>query len=212
MLAVWVIGYGAGLAGPRHVPLTFALTTLIAMALWITIDLDRPRAGLIRLSDAPLEALNSSESPRQGPLHRTRSTRGASSTASSAPHPAARASPTSPATISTTRWRRASRSQTSTFPTIQELLGISRSRRRYLSRRSRNIATGLRRAAFRAAGWHRSAQPEFIERYNAEWLVERHHHCTRGRSGRSCRQQRDETGKPSTEPGPLHGLVFAAAC
>jgi hypothetical protein len=57
MLAVWVIGYGTGLAGPRHVPLTFALTILIGMAFWITIDLDRPRAGLIRLSDAPLEAL-----------------------------------------------------------------------------------------------------------------------------------------------------------
>jgi len=57
MLAVWAIGYGAGLAGPRHVPLTFALTILISLALWITIDLDRPRAGLIQLSDAPLEAL-----------------------------------------------------------------------------------------------------------------------------------------------------------
>ena len=43
--------------GPRHVPLTFALTILISLALWITIDLDRPRAGLIQLSDAPLEAL-----------------------------------------------------------------------------------------------------------------------------------------------------------
>src|SRR5262249_37079147 len=26
MLAVWATGYGAGIAGPRHVPLTFALT------------------------------------------------------------------------------------------------------------------------------------------------------------------------------------------
>jgi hypothetical protein len=30
---------------------------VIAVALWITIDLDRPRAGLIQLNDAPLESL-----------------------------------------------------------------------------------------------------------------------------------------------------------
>jgi len=57
MLAAGAVGYGSGLAGPRHVPLTFALTLLIGMSLWITIDLDRPRAGLMQLSDAPLEAL-----------------------------------------------------------------------------------------------------------------------------------------------------------
>ena len=57
LLAVWAIGYGAGLVGPRHVPLTFALTILIGLTLWITIDLDRPRAALIQLSDTPLEAL-----------------------------------------------------------------------------------------------------------------------------------------------------------
>jgi hypothetical protein len=39
------------------VPRTFALTILIGLTLWITIDLDRPRAGLIQLSDTPLEAL-----------------------------------------------------------------------------------------------------------------------------------------------------------
>src|SRR5262249_56134497 len=55
MLAVGVIGYASGLAGPRHAPLTVALTMLIWTALWITIDLDRPRAGLMRFHDPPRE-------------------------------------------------------------------------------------------------------------------------------------------------------------
>jgi hypothetical protein len=57
LLAIGVIGYGNGLAGERSVPLTVPLATLIGIALCITIDLDHPRAGLIRLSDAPLIAL-----------------------------------------------------------------------------------------------------------------------------------------------------------
>lgn len=56
-LAVGVIGYGCGLGGGRRTPLTVALAVLIATGLWVTIDLDHPRAGLIRLSDAPLEDL-----------------------------------------------------------------------------------------------------------------------------------------------------------
>jgi hypothetical protein len=35
-----------------------ALAVLVAAALWTTIDLDNPRAGLIQLSDAPLEHLH----------------------------------------------------------------------------------------------------------------------------------------------------------
>ena len=34
-----------------------SLTVLIGVALWVTLDLDNPRGGLIQLSDAPLEAL-----------------------------------------------------------------------------------------------------------------------------------------------------------
>jgi hypothetical protein len=56
-LAVGVIGYGCGLAHERSAPLTVALVVLIGAALWITVDLDHPRAGLIRLSDEPLKAL-----------------------------------------------------------------------------------------------------------------------------------------------------------
>ena len=57
-LAIGVIGYGFGLGGRRRAPLSLPLVLLIGAALWITIDLDRPRAGLMQLSDAPLEALD----------------------------------------------------------------------------------------------------------------------------------------------------------
>ncbi len=56
-LAMAVIGFGCGLGGRRRAPLTVSLTLLIGATLWITIDLDHPRAGLLQLSDAPLRAL-----------------------------------------------------------------------------------------------------------------------------------------------------------
>lgn len=57
VLAVGVIGYGSGMGGRRRTPLTVSLAALISAALWVTVDLDHPRAGLLQLSDAPLEAL-----------------------------------------------------------------------------------------------------------------------------------------------------------
>ena len=63
-LAVGVTGYVCGMGGRRRVPLTVALALLISAALWITVDLDHPRAGLIQLSDAPLKALKFDPSPR----------------------------------------------------------------------------------------------------------------------------------------------------
>jgi hypothetical protein len=56
-LAIGTIGYGCGMGGSRRAPMTSSLALLIGAALWITIDLDHPRGGLLRLSDAPLEAL-----------------------------------------------------------------------------------------------------------------------------------------------------------
>jgi len=56
-LAIGIIGYGCGLGGGRRAPLTVSLAFLLGSVLWITFDLDHPRAGLIRLSDAPLKAL-----------------------------------------------------------------------------------------------------------------------------------------------------------
>ena len=56
-ISVAVIGYGCGLDERRRAPMTVSLTVIIAASLWITYDLDHPRRGLLRLSDAPLEAL-----------------------------------------------------------------------------------------------------------------------------------------------------------
>ncbi len=56
-LAVGVIGYGCGMGGRRRAPMTVSLAALIGTGLWITVDLDHPRGGFMRLSDAPLVAL-----------------------------------------------------------------------------------------------------------------------------------------------------------
>jgi hypothetical protein len=57
VLALGVMGYASGTAHRRRAPLTIPLALLVGTALWITIDLDNPRAGLLQLSDAPLKAL-----------------------------------------------------------------------------------------------------------------------------------------------------------
>jgi hypothetical protein len=57
MLAVGVIGFGCGMGGGRRVAMTVPLAVVIASSLWITIDLDHPRAGLMQISDAPLREL-----------------------------------------------------------------------------------------------------------------------------------------------------------
>jgi len=57
-LAIGAIGYGCGLGGRRRAPFTITLALLIGSSLWITIDLDHSREGLLRLNDAPLKALN----------------------------------------------------------------------------------------------------------------------------------------------------------
>jgi hypothetical protein len=62
-LAMAVIGYGSGRSAHRNLPITVSLAALISAALWITIDLDHPRAGLIRLEDTPLVELNLRGSP-----------------------------------------------------------------------------------------------------------------------------------------------------
>jgi len=57
VLAVGVTGYGGGVAHERRAPLTVALVLVVAALLWVTIDLDHPRSGLLRLNDAPLKEL-----------------------------------------------------------------------------------------------------------------------------------------------------------
>lgn len=56
-LAMGIMGYGSGLSGKRAMLFMAPLCILIATALWTTIDLDHPRAGFLRLSDAPLQTL-----------------------------------------------------------------------------------------------------------------------------------------------------------
>ena len=57
MLSVGVIAYGCGTGGSRRAALTVPLAIVIGVALWVTIDLDHPRAGLIELNDLPLQSL-----------------------------------------------------------------------------------------------------------------------------------------------------------
>jgi len=61
LLALAVIGFGCGLSGRRSLTMTVSLAILVAATLWITIDLDYPRSGIIRLSDVPLEQLKLTE-------------------------------------------------------------------------------------------------------------------------------------------------------
>jgi hypothetical protein len=56
-LALAVTGYACGIADRRRSPLSIALAILIGAALWITIDLDYPRIGLLQLDDTPLAEL-----------------------------------------------------------------------------------------------------------------------------------------------------------
>jgi hypothetical protein len=57
LLSIASLGYSSGLGGHRQAELSVPLALLIGASLWITIDLDHPRDGLLRLSDAPLKAL-----------------------------------------------------------------------------------------------------------------------------------------------------------
>ena len=48
------LGYGFGLSRQRHSVLACAVTFLVAAALWLTIDLDYPSHGLIRIGQGPM--------------------------------------------------------------------------------------------------------------------------------------------------------------
>ncbi|MBL8991455.1 MAG: hypothetical protein JNJ48_07745 [Phycisphaerae bacterium] len=53
-VSMYEVGFGQGLAGRRNRTEIVSLALLIAVALWVTIDLDFPRVGLVRMSDQPL--------------------------------------------------------------------------------------------------------------------------------------------------------------
>ena len=49
-----VAGYSSGQAGRRHIGLWIALNILVLLVLFVVLDFDRPRRGLVQVSHAPL--------------------------------------------------------------------------------------------------------------------------------------------------------------
>lgn len=49
-----IIGYGAGLQGQRPARVTHVMVALIALLLFLVMDLDRPRRGIVQIDTAPL--------------------------------------------------------------------------------------------------------------------------------------------------------------
>lgn len=64
-LSAAVVGYSAGLKNRRGVVSAVVLIVLLSAALSFVIDLDRPRDGLLRVSQEPLETLISEMGPAQ---------------------------------------------------------------------------------------------------------------------------------------------------
>jgi hypothetical protein len=58
---------GCGLAKKRQLGTAGVLTFLIAASLWATIDLDYPRAGLVRVDGGPIQRLQESLRPSGRP-------------------------------------------------------------------------------------------------------------------------------------------------
>ena len=54
VVGVASLGYGCGQSGKRNLTLTTALSLLVSLALWVTIDLDYPRLGLIKVDQQAL--------------------------------------------------------------------------------------------------------------------------------------------------------------
>jgi hypothetical protein len=60
IFATGLVGYGSGTGGQRNPISTTALAMLIACVLLVIVDLDRPRRGLIRVSQQPMRELQKS--------------------------------------------------------------------------------------------------------------------------------------------------------
>jgi hypothetical protein len=56
-VALSALGYGCGKKGRRHWASTSSLGLLLAAVLWIVLDLDYPRAGLLQINQDPMIAL-----------------------------------------------------------------------------------------------------------------------------------------------------------
>jgi hypothetical protein len=62
-VSIGVIGYACGLQRKRGIGTVGAFATLVAVALWVTIDFDYPRRGVIQLSDQPLREVRAEMDP-----------------------------------------------------------------------------------------------------------------------------------------------------
>jgi hypothetical protein len=57
IVTIGFVGYGRGLVGRRHFVSTAITAALVVLVLTIILDLDRPRRGLITVSQSSLERL-----------------------------------------------------------------------------------------------------------------------------------------------------------
>ena len=64
LLAASVIGYSFGINGQRQLFSSFALTLAVTLVLTVIVDIDSPRAGLIRVSQRPMIELQRQLSTR----------------------------------------------------------------------------------------------------------------------------------------------------
>ena len=69
-LAFGLVGYTNGVAGRRFSVLTGVYGVVVIASLWMTIDLDRPRHGFIRVSEQPFVDLMASMKPVVSPVTR----------------------------------------------------------------------------------------------------------------------------------------------
>ena len=53
-LSLVLVGFGNGHAGRRYPMLDGVYAIVLAVALWMTIDLDSPRQGIIQVSSQPM--------------------------------------------------------------------------------------------------------------------------------------------------------------
>lgn len=67
IIAAAVLGYAGGLAGTRAAIATIAMSVLIALVIFIIIDLDRPRRGIIRVNQDSMTDLRAMNSEKQNP-------------------------------------------------------------------------------------------------------------------------------------------------
>jgi hypothetical protein len=57
IIVMLVLGWQRGVIGERHLGATIGFTLLVGLVLWVTLDLNQPSLGLIRVSQEPIEQL-----------------------------------------------------------------------------------------------------------------------------------------------------------